>query len=229
VHGSLFLAQLLVYEVMTPYCLIITCSTPSNNDYPGHTLRIDVLKDDLGKELKLWLDGKIIRHPSVLTTQRIDETISKFIRLGKPPIQEDLIMWILSRTELVWGEHAEMLFGGGLDDRYVGANTRILDDNNNQDIDRDILSSLKNDYPRTVSAANDRNNNSNYQNERINRAMTSNNDHDNPSQSQIFDTDNFTTSSPIQPRPSSAPGTMKSFNWPGIYLSIYLSIYSHSI
>lgn len=47
----------------------------------------------------------MIRNPCVLIPKRIDEVISKFVKFGKPPPQEDLLVWILSRTELRTGSN----------------------------------------------------------------------------------------------------------------------------
>ena len=79
---------------------------------------MDVTRDDLALELRLWLGGKIVEHPCLPATVRIEEGVSRFVKFGKAPLQSDLILWLLSRSQLNISEidnsiHAELIFGGG--------------------------------------------------------------------------------------------------------------------
>ena len=107
VQGSIFPGWLDVYECEQPYVLI--CKVTTEHE---HSLRMDVHKEDLASELRLWLEGKVVRNPVAFPPKRIDESIQRFVKFGKPPLQEDLIMWILSRSELQWAPDAAFCFGG---------------------------------------------------------------------------------------------------------------------
>lgn len=106
-NGSLFPATISVFECESPYCIIVHIMTDHD-----HSVRMDVFRDDLARELKAWLDGKFIRNPAIVIPPRIEEEISQFVRLGKTPVQADLIMWILSRSEVTWGASPCLIFGG---------------------------------------------------------------------------------------------------------------------
>lgn len=75
-------------------------------------------KEGLSLELQRWLQGRILASPCVIATSRIEKNITRFVKYGNTPLQTDLIMWILSRTELVLtqgDDHeltAELIFGG---------------------------------------------------------------------------------------------------------------------
>ena len=107
VQGSIFPGTLDVYECEQPYVLI--CKVTTEHE---HSLRMDVHKDDLAAELRQWLEGKVVRNPVAFPPKRIDEAIQRFVKFGKAPLQEDLIMWILSRSELQWAPEAAFTFGG---------------------------------------------------------------------------------------------------------------------
>ncbi len=78
----------------------------------GHEARTDVHKSDLAVEMREWLEGKHIKQPMHIIPPRIDESVDKFIKFGKPPLQEDLLLWIASRCELRWSPETELRFGG---------------------------------------------------------------------------------------------------------------------
>jgi hypothetical protein len=96
-----------VFESESPYVMIFIIQTAERQ-----SIRMDVQKADLAKELRLWLEGKIIRDASLLVPKRVVGAMHQFIKYGKTPKQEDLIMWILSRTELIWGNNPCISFGG---------------------------------------------------------------------------------------------------------------------
>lgn len=78
----------------------------------GHEARTDVHKSDLAVEMREWLEGKHMKQPMHIIPPRIEEAINKFIKYGKPPLQEDLLLWIASRCELRWSPVTELRFGG---------------------------------------------------------------------------------------------------------------------
>jgi hypothetical protein len=99
ISGQLVVALLKVFECESPYIIVLLVET----EY-GHSMRTDVQKEDLASELRFWLEGKQVRHPAVLVPLRIEESITRFVKFGKTPLQEDLIMWLLSRSEMYLGE-----------------------------------------------------------------------------------------------------------------------------
>ena len=130
--GTILLFYLDVFESESPYAMIFIIKTAHN-----HSIRMDIQKEDLARELRLWLEGKIIRNASVIASPRIEGAMQQFIKFGKTPKQEDLIMWILSRSELNWGNDPYVIFGGGSQMRG-----NVFDDRN-----------FTNQYPKTVEAA----------------------------------------------------------------------------
>jgi len=107
VMGQIFQGKMDVYECPKPYVLILNISTEHE-----HSVRMDVHKQDLSREMRLWLEGKQIHNPLVVVPQRIEDAMTRFVKFGKAPLQEELILWIASRSELVWAPEAECMFGG---------------------------------------------------------------------------------------------------------------------
>ena len=133
IDGNILMFFMDVYESEAPYVMICIIKTAQ-----GHSVRMDIQKDDLARELRLWLEGKIIRNASVIASPRIEGIMHQFIKFGKTPKQEDLIMWILSRSELSWGNYPSITFGGAV---------RTGEDAFNEH-------NLTNQYPKTTEAAN---------------------------------------------------------------------------
>lgn len=106
-QGNLFPAEVTVYEIIAPYSLLLVVSTQHIQQ-----IRADITKDMIARELRAWLDGKNISNPLLLIPNRIEEAITKYIKFGTPPVQEDLMMWLLSRSELALGPNAQLIFGG---------------------------------------------------------------------------------------------------------------------
>lgn len=110
-NGELTSGELRVYECEEPYVLVFIIYLETNEE-----VRTDIFKDELAKELRSWLEGKYIRYPAILVPSRIDETITRFVKFAKTPKQEDLIMWMLSRSELYpkssEENELELVFGG---------------------------------------------------------------------------------------------------------------------
>jgi hypothetical protein len=145
--GTILLFYLDVFESETPYVMIFVLK---NTDY---SIRMDIQKEDLAKELRLWLEGKIIRNPSVVSTSRIEGIMQQFVKFGRTPKQEDLIMWILSRAELCWGDDPSIIFGGLAMNRGNSSGDRLSVDRlvgNRSNSDSPFN---RNEYPRTVEAA----------------------------------------------------------------------------
>ena len=107
VDGTVILFFLDVFESESPYVMIFIVQTDERQ-----SIRMDVHKGDLARELRLWLEGKVIRDASLVVPKRVEGAMTQFIKYGKTPKQEDLIMWILSRTELIWGNDPSISFGG---------------------------------------------------------------------------------------------------------------------
>jgi hypothetical protein len=53
-----------------------------------------------------------VLHPALVPHPKIDDKIFKFIKFGNPPPQEVLFKWILSRTEIQWGDIPSVVLGG---------------------------------------------------------------------------------------------------------------------
>jgi hypothetical protein len=137
VTGTIVNTAMQVFECENPYVLMILIET-----LDGQNARMDVQKQDLACELRRWLEGKSLRYPSVMLPIRIEEAINRFVRFGKTPLQDDLILWLLSRSELYLGNTNQLVFG---------SNTVIeLDDTD--EIERRNNNS-NNEYPRTATAA----------------------------------------------------------------------------
>lgn len=107
VDGTVILFFLDVFESESPYVMIFIIQTAERQ-----SIRMDVHKGDLARELRLWLEGKVIRDASLVVPKRVEGAMTQFIKYGKTPKQEDLIMWILSRTELIWEKDPCISFGG---------------------------------------------------------------------------------------------------------------------
>ena len=117
VSGIILDGLLYVYESEDPYILILLVETEYQTD-----IKVTIFKEDLARELRLWLNGKYIRNPAALVPLRIDDSVMKFIKFGKPPKQEDLIMWILSRSELYVGKTVtDLIFGGKAENEKLDA------------------------------------------------------------------------------------------------------------
>ena len=97
VHDQIFVGKIDVYECPKPYVLIFNVSTEHD-----HSVRMDIHKTDLAAEMRAWLEGKQIRNPLVVIPQRIEDVMTRFVKFGKAPQQEDLILWAASRSELMW-------------------------------------------------------------------------------------------------------------------------------
>lgn len=133
IAGLLFTGYLKVYECENPYVLIILVNTDdvtdNNNNNNDNSIRMDIHKEHLASELRLWLEGKRIRNPAVLIPIRIEDAMNRFVKFGKTPLQEDLILWLLSRSEIYLGDTPEIVFGGkGIDN----ADTILIDQKNNE-------------------------------------------------------------------------------------------------
>ena len=104
---------------------------------------MDVSKEDLAMELRQWLGGKVVQYSCIPASERIEGSVSRFVKFGKPPLQSDLILWLLSRSQLhITSEgQAELIFGGKSIHRG---------DNSNAGLDS---STVPNAFPNTVRVA----------------------------------------------------------------------------
>lgn len=95
-----------VFECESPYVMIFVLQAE------GRETRMDVHKADLAKELHEWFEGKTVRNSSLEVSSRVGNAMQQFVKFGKTPRQEDLIMWILSRSELCWDSQRSLTLGG---------------------------------------------------------------------------------------------------------------------
>ena len=110
-NENIELFQVTVYEVESPYVMIFVVRKGGKSN--EQVIRMDVVKQDLAKELHLWLfGGKKIEKPAFCLSKRVENVIQAFVNTNKTPKQEDLIMWILSRSEVSLGNQSAMKFGG---------------------------------------------------------------------------------------------------------------------
>ena len=136
VSGQLIGGFIKVFECENPYVIVLLIDT----EY-GQSLRMDVHKEDLAAELRQWLEGKHVRNPAVLIPVRIDDAINRFVKFGKTPLQEDLIMWLLSRSELYLTNNPYIIFGGKSIEKE------------GEEEEKDFTCELENDYTRNAMAA----------------------------------------------------------------------------
>ena len=105
--GARFTAVVQAIEYEDPYSLSILML--SSDCY----IRMDVAKADLSYQLQQWIEGDIVSNAALIASSRLEETMTAFIKYGRPPPPSSLIMWILSRTVVVWStDGGEMVFGG---------------------------------------------------------------------------------------------------------------------
>lgn len=113
IFDAILLFQVSVYESESPYVMIFVVERRTKNEQNVATIRMDVHKQDLANELRLWLfEGKTIQKSAFCVSKRVEHIMQAFVNLNKTPKQEDLIMWILSRAELSLGKQPKMKFGG---------------------------------------------------------------------------------------------------------------------
>ena len=106
VGRSVLPVEVSVFESESPYVMIfIICISETRS------IRMDVQQDDLARELGLWLEGETLENPAFVTSPRVEKVMQQFIKYGKTPAQEDLILWILSRSVLDIGRVDCIKFG----------------------------------------------------------------------------------------------------------------------
>jgi calmodulin len=98
-------------EYQNPYSLSMIFT---NHSY--RNTKIHISKEDLARELKLWLNGKMIGSPARVISSRINESIMNFLKFGRPPAQTDIFLWMLSRTEVLREGNNLILYFGGIGD-----------------------------------------------------------------------------------------------------------------
>lgn len=93
--GNFIFGNVHVFESDSPYALIFMISYEENS-----CLRMDAGKADIAMQLKKWMDGEYVKNPCVVISSEIEEAIIKYVKFNSPPKPSDLVMWILSRTEI---------------------------------------------------------------------------------------------------------------------------------
>jgi Ca2+-binding EF-hand superfamily protein len=76
--------------------------------------KIDISKEELATELKLWLNGKTIEFPSKVVSSRIHDSMMNFLKFGRPPPQTDIFLWMLSRSEVMTKRNKFSIYFGGV-------------------------------------------------------------------------------------------------------------------
>lgn len=109
-HQSEISVVLHALEYQNPYMLALIFVNSSTS------AKIDVTKEELALELRMWLNGKIIDYPSKVASSRIQESMMNFLKFGRTPAQTDIFLWMLSRIETVMNGNNLLLFFGGTKD-----------------------------------------------------------------------------------------------------------------
>jgi len=105
-------AEVSAYEYDDPYKLRIEALL-LNKELTTVSLQLD--REGISKGIKEWLAGISVDFPSLILPKRVEESIMRYIKFGTIPNQEDFIMWILSRSEIVQGKSLRLIFGGRAD------------------------------------------------------------------------------------------------------------------
>lgn len=71
--GNILLFSIDVFESEIPYVMIFIIKSSHN-----HSVRMDIQKEQLAKELRLWLEGKLVRVPAVVSSPRIESKLLVF-------------------------------------------------------------------------------------------------------------------------------------------------------
>ncbi len=108
-----------VYEVHQPFAFIIFVHLSGTKH-----ARADISSETLAEELRRWLDGVTLNHPAYLTVPRTEEMMNRYIKFAKPPQQEDLALWMLSRCELSLTDSSN----GDQPSLYFGKQSKYVDD-----------------------------------------------------------------------------------------------------
>eukprot|EP01041_Mallomonas_annulata_P007509 gene7509-15367_t len=129
--GHIISFTIQVLEFDNPYTLIVGLKSES-------IFQMKITNDSLASEMKAWLEGKRIENPALVLPNKIEEIMMTFVKFGKPPSQQDLIAWILSRSEILWTQRPKIVFGG-LGSENCSNST--------------MAASISNPFPNTVEAA----------------------------------------------------------------------------
>ena len=105
-----------VFECESPYVMIFLIDIAET-----YSVRMDVQKEDLARELGLWLEGEMLESPALELSSRGERVMQQFMKYGKTLAQEDLILWILSRSELSLERVDCIKFGVISSDNYVNS------------------------------------------------------------------------------------------------------------
>lgn len=96
-------------EYANPYYLSILLMSSE------YYVRMDVRKSELSAQLQRWMQGHLVADAALIASPKLEEAMTAFVKYGRPPAPSSLIVWILSRTVIVWeNDRSEMIFGGGV-------------------------------------------------------------------------------------------------------------------
>ena len=103
--GSALPSIVSVYELEDPYTLVILGiikpeSVVNNDPLVEESLRMNITRSDISRELRLWINGKELLRPCCGISRSVEKSMMKYVKFGSIPAQESLILWILSRCEI---------------------------------------------------------------------------------------------------------------------------------
>jgi hypothetical protein len=102
-------ANVSAYELENPYTIVLSGTIKlemdsfSKGEMSTRNFRMNVTRDDIARELRRWLDGKEVEHACLGCNKQVESNMLKYIKFGNIPPKENLIMWILSRSEISKG------------------------------------------------------------------------------------------------------------------------------
>lgn len=105
-NGKEFMVLLHAVEYESPY--VISLMLMSSECYA----RLDVTKKDISHQLQAWLNGSTIENPALLASPHLEDKMNNFIKFGRLPQPSSLVLWILSRSRVIWdSDHSSIVFG----------------------------------------------------------------------------------------------------------------------
>jgi Ca2+-binding EF-hand superfamily protein len=140
--GDYILGTVQGLEVEVPYALFVVLWLSEEVQ-----VRLDVVPERLAEEFRRWLEGQQVNNPCYVgTLPSTTAAIERYIKFGKAPSQEDLILWILSRAELDLSDRPSLRWG--TDSSYKTANS--LEEAQEKGVDGRVI---KNPFDKSVDVA----------------------------------------------------------------------------
>lgn len=134
-----------VLEYMNPWALMIGVSVRSVLIYMQTT------QEGLSTEMREWLNGKKIRQPAFsIEATNLDDVMKRFIMDEETPMQRDLILWILSRSELILDKYPRLIFGG---ESQIHGNYQKSPQRNSSNVMEEIITPNINSSSKSSSAS----------------------------------------------------------------------------